>query len=229
MSTSLAPLSRAVRITVLFAVTVTGAACAISQQQEVQLGAQYAAQIDTQLPLIRESHVVTYINALGNQLAAVTDARGLAWHFAVVDSKEVNAFAVPGGWIYVNRGLIARAVTMNELAGVMGHEIGHVTRRHTVQQMQQAQGVNGGLMALCTLTKVCDSGASQAAIDLGGTALFAKFSRTDEAQADEEGVATLVGTEGGETILLDEVAATAGTISYEILTGLSNRVARVYR
>lgn len=183
---------RAVRIVALLSVAVASISCAISQQQEVQLGASYAAQIDTQLPLIRDTRVVTYITALGNQLAAVTDSRGLSWHFAVVDSKEVNAFAVPGGWVYVNRGLIARAPTMNQLAGVLGHEIGHVTRRHSVQQMQQAQEMNGGLMALCTLTKVCDSRASQTAINLGGTALFAKFSRADEAQADEEGVATLV-------------------------------------
>ncbi len=192
MSPSLAPLSRAVRTAALLGLAATGLSCAISQQQEVQLGATYATQIDTQLPLIRDTRVVGYVTALGNQLAAVTDTRGLTWHFAVVDSKEVNAFAVPGGWVYVNRGLIARAATMNELAGVLGHEIGHVTRRHSVQQMQQAQGMNGGLMALCTLTKVCDSGASQSAINLGGTALFAKFSREDEAQADEEGVATLV-------------------------------------
>ena len=179
-------------IAALCAVVIAGASCAISQQQEVQLGTGYAAQIDTQLPMVRDAQVVNYVTALGKSLAAVTDTRGLTWHFAVVDSKEVNAFAVPGGWVYVNRGLIARAQTMDQLAGVLGHEIGHVTRRHSVQQMQQQDKVGGGLTALCTLTKVCDSGISQAAINLGGTALFAKFSREDEAQADEEGVATLV-------------------------------------
>ena len=167
-------------------------ACAVSQQQEVAMGQQYATQIDTQLPLIRDGQVNQYINALGQSLAAVTDTRGLTWRFQVVDSKEVNAFAVPGGWIYVNRGLIERANNMNEVAGVISHEIGHVTLRHTVQQMQQSQEVNGGLMALCTLTKVCDSGAGQAVIGLGGNALFASFSRQDEAQADDEAVKTTV-------------------------------------
>ena len=184
--------SHAARLTALLGLAITSLSCAISQQQEVELGASYATQIDTQLPLIRDTRVTAYITALGNQLAAVTDTRGLTWHFAVVDSKEVNAFAVPGGWVYVNRGLIARAQTMNQLAGVLGHEIGHITRRHSMQQMQQAQGMNGGLMALCTLTKVCDSGAGQAAINIGGTALFAKYSRDDETQADKEGVATMV-------------------------------------
>jgi beta-barrel assembly-enhancing protease len=168
------------------------AACAVSQQQEVQLGNDYAAQIATQLPLIKDPTVVNYISALGNSLARVSDTRGLAWHFSVVDSKEVNAFAVPGGWIYVNRGLIERAQNMSQVAGVLGHEIAHVTRRHSVQQMQQAQGANVGVTLLCTLTKACASGATQTAINLGGTALFAKFSRSDEQQADEEGVKTAI-------------------------------------
>lgn len=186
------PIGRAAGSALLGVLALAAASCAISTQQEVQMGANYATQIDTQLPIVRDPLVANYVNALGQALAAVTDRRGLTWHFTVVDSKEVNAFAVPGGWIYVNRGLIARAQTMDQLAGVLGHEIGHVTLRHTVQQMQQAQGVNGGLMALCTLTKVCESGASQAAINIGGTALFASFSRQDEAQADDEGVKTSV-------------------------------------
>jgi predicted Zn-dependent protease len=167
--------------------------CAMSQQQEVNLGADAAAQVSAQLPLIKDAAVVRYINSLGNKLARTVDTRGLAWHFAVVDSKEVNAFALPGGWIYVNRGLIERATDMSQLAGVLGHEIGHVTQRHSVQQMQQMQGANVGVSLMCTLTKVCDNGASQAAIGLGGGALFAKFSRSDEAEADAEGVSTSVG------------------------------------
>ncbi len=168
------------------------AACAVSQQQEVALGASTAAQVSAQLPLIRDAAVTSYISSLGAQLAKVTDDRSLAWTFTVVDSKEVNAFALPGGWIYVNRGLIERATDMSQLAGAMAHEIGHVTRRHSVQQMQQAQQANVGVTLLCTLTKVCESGASQAAINVGGTALFARFSRTDESEADAEAVSTTV-------------------------------------
>lgn len=187
------PIARGARRVALVAAAVAAtASCAISTQQEVQLGASYAAQIDTTLPLIRDAQVVNYVNTLGDALAAVTDTRGLSWHFAIVDTKEVNAFAVPGGWVYVNRGLVARVQTMDELAGVMAHEIGHVTLRHTVQQMQQSDQVNGGLTALCTLTKVCQSGTAQTAINLGGTALFAKFSRQDEAEADAEAVKTTI-------------------------------------
>jgi len=187
------PISRAARrVALITAAIAATASCAISRQQEVQLGATYAAQIDTQLPIIRDAQSVNYVNTLGNALAAVTDTRGLTWHFTIVDTKEVNAFAVPGGWVYVNRGLVARTQTMDQLAGVIAHEIGHVTLRHTVQQMQQSDQVNGGLTALCTLTKVCESGAAQTAINLGGTALFAKFSRQDEAEADAEAVKTTI-------------------------------------
>lgn len=192
MTYRLTSFTRLVRSAALLGLTGGFAACAISQQQEVQLGNEYAMQIDTQLPIVRDAQVNAYITALGNALAAVSDTRGLAWHFTVVDSKEVNAFAVPGGWVYVNRGLIARAVTMDELAGVLGHEIGHITLRHTIQQMQQSQKMGGGLVALCTLTKVCDNGAGQAAVELGGSALFARFSRQDESEADVEGVKTSV-------------------------------------
>ncbi len=168
------------------------ASCAISQQQELQMGTDYSTQIAQQLPLLKDAAVVRYITNLGNSLARVTDTRGLTWHFTVVDSREVNAFAVPGGWVYVNRGLIEQATNMSELAGVLSHEIGHVTLRHTVDQMQQAQGANVGVALVCTLTKVCDSGTGQTAINVGGSALFASFSRTDESEADAEAVKTTI-------------------------------------
>jgi predicted Zn-dependent protease len=184
--------TRIVRRITAASLMVLATGCAVSQQQEVELGASTAQQVAAQLPLVRDGASLNYINALGNRLAGVTDDRNLTWHFNIVDSREINAFAVPGGWVYVNRGLIEKANTMSELAGVLGHEIGHVTRRHSVQQMQQAQGANVGLTLACTLTRVCNSGASQAAINVGGTALFAKFSRSDEREADAEAVTTTI-------------------------------------
>lgn len=166
--------------------------CVVSTQQEVELGTQYAQQINSQLPIMKDANVNSYINSLGNSLARVADSRNLHWRFYVVDSREVNAFAVPGGYVYINRGLIERARTMNQLAGAMAHEIAHVTRRHSVQQMAQAQRADAGLTLACILTSVCQSGAASAAIQVGGSALFAKFSRDDEEQADEYGVQYLV-------------------------------------
>jgi predicted Zn-dependent protease len=164
------------------------AACAVSTQQEVEMGSSYATQLAKDLPLVQDAEVTRYIRSLGDSLAHVADQRNLDWHFAVVDSREVNAFAVPGGYIYVNRGLIERAGTMAQVAGVIGHEIGHVTRRHSIKQMQKAQGANIGATLVCTLTSACNSGLAQSGISLGANLAFAKFSRTDEAEADEEGV-----------------------------------------
>src|SRR6476646_6629051 len=175
------------RILIGIAVTVSLLGCGISQQQEVQMGQQYVQQINAQLPIIQDPELNRYINVLGDSIARLTSRRDLNWQFFVVDSKEVNAFAVPGGFVYVNRGLIERADQMDELAGVLGHEIGHVVRRHTVKQMEKAQGANIGVTLACVLTGVCNSQVAGAAINIAGGAVFARFSRQDEAQADDEG------------------------------------------
>lgn len=164
------------------------AACAISTQREVDMGEDFAAQVNRQLRLVRDAEVVRYINVLGDSLAAIADDRGLDWTFHVVDSKEVNAFAAPGGYIWINRGLIERTTNMAQLAGVLAHEIGHVTMRHSVQQMQTSQRANVGLTLACILTNVCDYGITNTAVQLGGGALFAKFSRDDETEADRVAV-----------------------------------------
>jgi predicted Zn-dependent protease len=170
-----------------FAATVL-LACAVSTQQEVTMGGDFASQINRQLRLVQDAEVVRYINVLGDSLAAVADDRGLHWNFYVVDSKEVNAFAAPGGYIWVNRGLIERTTSLPQLAGVLAHEIGHVTLRHTVQQMQTGQRANIGLTLACILTNVCDYGITNTAVQVGGGALFAKFSRDDETEADRAAV-----------------------------------------
>src|SRR5258708_30235432 len=111
------------RILLGVAVASSLTACAISQQQEIQMGQEYAQQINAQLPIIQDPEVNRYINVLGDSIARLTSRRDLDWQFFVVDSKEVNAFAVPGGFVYVNRGLIERADQMDELAGVPCTEI----------------------------------------------------------------------------------------------------------
>jgi beta-barrel assembly-enhancing protease len=180
------------RIMMALSLTVALGACAVSQQQEVEMGASYAAQIDQQLPLVTDPEINRYINVLGDSLARLADSRELTWTFRVVDSPEVNAFAVPGGFIYINRGLIQRAQNMSQVAGVLGHEIGHVTERHSVKQMQKAQGANVGVTLACVLTRVCEGQAAGALINVAGGAVFAKFSRSDEQEADREGVKNVV-------------------------------------
>jgi len=176
--------------TLVLAVLVSG--CAVSTQQEVDMGAGYAQQIAKELPLVQDAELNRYINVLGDSIARIADSRNLDWRFSIVDSKDVNAFAVPGGFIYINRGLIERATNMSQVAGVLGHEIGHVTMRHSIQQMQKAQGTNLGVTAVCVLTSICNSDASSAAIQIGANAAFASFSRQDEDEADAEGVKYIV-------------------------------------
>ena len=114
------------------------------------MGGQYAAQINQQLPIINDPEANRYINLLGDSIARLTSRTDIPdWKFFIVDSREVNAFAVPGGYIYVNRGLIERTQKMDQLAGVLGHEIGHVVKRHSIKQMQQAQGANMGVTLAC--------------------------------------------------------------------------------
>jgi len=168
------------------------AGCGISQQQEVQIGAEQAQQVNQQLPIINDPAINRYLNVLGDSLAHVTSRADLDWHFYMVNTNDFNAFALPGGYIYINRGVAERSDMMDQFASVMAHEIGHVVLRHSVKQMEQMQGANIGVTLACVLTSVCNSGLAQAGINVAGQAVFAKFSREDEAAADASGIQTLV-------------------------------------
>jgi predicted Zn-dependent protease len=166
-----------------------GCAPAVSTQQEVQLGGEYAAQLAQELPLIRDGQVVQYINQLGRSIAQRADPRGIQYTFYVVNAPEVNAFAVPGGYIYVNRGLIERTDNMSELAGVLAHENGHVVHRHSIDQMQRAQGANAALGVLYgVLLGRNPSGVEQVAVQGVGTAVFAGYSRDAERESDASAI-----------------------------------------
>jgi beta-barrel assembly-enhancing protease len=167
-------------------------ACSVSQQQEVQVGAQQSQQVNAQLPIIQDPAINRYLNILGDSIAHVTSRSDLEWHFYMVNTNDFNAFALPGGYVYVNRGVAERSDAMDQFASVLAHEIGHVVLRHSVKQMEQMQGANVGATLLCVLTSVCNSGIAQAGINVSAQAVFAKFSRDDEAQADAAGIDELV-------------------------------------
>jgi predicted Zn-dependent protease len=166
------------------AVTAVTSACAVSSQQAAELGAQQAAQLDNELPIIRNASADQYVEQLGQRIVATTPMAGQDFQFALYRSDEVNAFALPGGFIYVSTGLVSAADNISELAGVLAHEIAHVTLGHSAEQMGRVQNANLGAGLLCVFTSVCESGAGRAAVNVGGTAYLAKFSRAAEREAD---------------------------------------------
>ena len=117
----------------------------VSEGQEIQMGAQYDSQVVQSIGVYPDPALHTYVADLGRKLAATSERPNLAWTFRVVDDPSVNAFAIPGGHVYITRGILAHMTSEAELATVMGHEIGHVTARHTAQQMTQQQLAGLGL------------------------------------------------------------------------------------
>lgn len=181
-----------IRSGLIAALLLVVSACSVSQDEEVALGHENAAEINAQLPIVTDPAISSYIQDLGESIAKTTSRSDLDWHFYVVNTKQVNAFALPGGYVYVNRGLIESADRLDELTGTLGHEIGHVIQRHSVKQMQNARKANIGVALLCTLTNICNTGVANVAIQVGGTAFFARYSRLDELQADSEAVVNVM-------------------------------------
>jgi predicted Zn-dependent protease len=163
----------------------------MSPEREAQLGAQTAAQVAEEMGLVESPALSAYVDEIGQRLARHSPRRDVVYRFAVVDMKEPNAFALPGGYIYVSRGLLAIANSEAELANVIGHEIGHVAARHSAQRETRALGV-GVLAALGTVAAAAAGGesAAQGAAQIGqvaGAGLIASYGRGQERQADEVG------------------------------------------
>ena len=185
------------RWSVVLAMPVAAGACAsaasVSTQQEVQLGAQSAAEINRQLPIIQNANIHSYINQLGNSIAQRADPRGIGYRFYVVNSNQVNAFAIPGGHVYINRGLIERSSNMSEVAGVLSHEIGHVVQRHGIEQMARMQNIGLGANLAFILMGRQPGQVEQAAVGAAAQGLvIAPHSRDAEREADAEAVRYLV-------------------------------------
>src|SRR6185436_2729560 len=122
-----------------------------SEEQDIEIGRQSAVEAEKKLPLINDPRIVTYVESLGKTLVAKSRGPNFPYTFKVVDSSEINAFALPGGPIYINRGILESARNDGEVAGVLAHEISHVVLRHgtaNVSKQQLAQtgfGLLGGL------------------------------------------------------------------------------------
>jgi len=158
----------------------------ISESQEIAIGRDADKQISAQMGLYPSDALQKYVSDRGLKMAAQGERPNLPWSFKVVDDPAVNAFALPGGFIYVTRGILAHLNSEAELAGVVGHEIGHVTGKHSVTQMSTAQITQLGLGVSTLLEPRLQRYADAAGQGLG--LLFLKFGRDDETEADALGL-----------------------------------------
>ena len=150
------------------------------------MGKQYAMQVESSVKLVQDPVVNEYVNRIGQNLVRNSDAQ-VPFTIKVIDSDEVNAFALPGGFFYVNSGLILAADEEAELAGVMAHEIAHVAARHAMRQMTRAQWAQIGTIPLIIMGGTIGYAVYEAA-GLGLPLTFMKFQRNFEAEADYLGV-----------------------------------------
>ena len=158
----------------------------MSEAQELAMGQQADPQIIAQFGLYEDPALQTFINEKGRAMAAISHRPGIQYNFRVIDSEVLNAFAVPGGYVYFTRGIMAHFNDEAQFAGVLGHETGHITARHSVAQQRNQLlgqiGVIAGVVLAPNLAQFAES-ASQ-----GLGLLFLKFGRDDERQADQLGV-----------------------------------------
>jgi predicted Zn-dependent protease len=165
----------------------------VGEQQEIQMGREASVDVARQMGLYDNRELQEYVNSLGKQIAASSERPNLPWEFHVVDDPMVNAFALPGGYIYVTRGILAHFNDEAELVSVLGHEIGHVTGRHSVEQIskQQLAGLGLGIAMILSPQAAQLGDLASAGLQL----MFLKFSRDDEKEADDLGLRYM--TRGG--------------------------------
>ena len=162
----------------------------ISIEEEWQLGNQLASDISKQMRLVNDPEALAYLNEVGRRIVSQSDFGQLPWNFHIVDDPEVNAFAIPGGHVYVNRGLIAAADQASEFAGVLAHEISHGIARHSTEQISKQYGIS----VLASLVLGQNPGVYQQLLaQIIATGAMARFSRKDEEEADRLGVRFMAG------------------------------------
>lgn len=159
----------------------------VGEQQEIAMGKQASQEVDSTMGLYPDQGLQQYVASLGKRLAGVSERPNLPWKYQVVDDPVVNAFALPGGFIYVTRGILTYLNNEAELVGVMGHETGHVTAEHSVNQMSKQEIAQLGLGLGAILKPDWAQKYGQLAM-AGMSLLFLKFSRDDESQADQLGL-----------------------------------------
>ncbi len=167
----------------------------MSENQEMAIGRQSDEQIKKQYKVYGSKTLQDYVNNVGQRIAKQSHRPNLQYHFTVLDTPDINAFALPGGYVYITRGILAYLNSEAELAAVLGHEIGHVTARHGVRQQSAAQAANIGLtIASIFVPEINTMGGSNLANIVGG-ALLSGYGRDHELEADRLGAEYLTRTD----------------------------------
>ena len=155
----------------------------ISETQEIQMGREYNSQVLKQFPVYQDEELQNYVQEIGESLAEKSHRPNLIYRFTVLDSPDINAFALPGGYIYINRGLMSYLSNEEELAAVLGHEIGHVTARHSVRQYSQSQ-----LMGVLSAAVEINAGSTAGNLaNIASGAILSGYGREMELEADDLG------------------------------------------
>ena len=167
-------------------------AFAMSEKKEAEIGKKMYDDILAKMRTYDNPKVVEYVRRIGESLAANSDRPDIDYTFTVLDSPDINAFATPGGYIYVNRGLLAYLDSEAELAGVLAHEIAHVTERHASRQDWMGKGSSVasavvGILAAISTGSGAVGGVTQDAANMAGTAMVRGYGRDMELEADSEG------------------------------------------
>lgn len=157
-----------------------------SQDEEIAIGRQIAGNLLGAVPLVKDPRLQKYVNNVGRWIASQSERPDLPWHFGVIDSNDVNAFAAPGGYIFVTRGLYLLLHNEAELAGVLAHEIGHVIRKHHLKILQQSKLIDFGGKLLSQQTGGSD--AAQKLIGSGAEIVSRSLDKNAEFEADRIGV-----------------------------------------
>lgn len=193
------PRARRARRCALAAIILLAAGCAasginrgdvnlISLDDEWRMGQQLEGELRRKLRLVEDPVTVAYVSDIGRRIVRQTELAGAPWTFHVVADPEINAFATPGGHVYVNTGLIRAAGSTAELAGVLAHEIGHGVSRHSTERISKAYGLNLGARLLLGANP---STVEQVAAQIAAGGAVARFSRDDEREADRLGVESM--------------------------------------
>lgn len=161
----------------------------IDSATEVSIGQESDLQIRQQSRMLTDTVWLNYVNNIGQSIVAKCDRRDIEYHFAVIDSNMINAFATPGGYVYLYTGLLKSMDNESELASVMAHEISHIVARHSIKRLQAAMGV--ALLQQLVLGESSD--ALNAAVGIALNLSFANYSRENEREADAYGISYMTG------------------------------------